>query len=119
MRKYISCDDLLDAILSLPAKMDEDGYGWLGRRGVWQMVSDFPASDVVSKHVYDQTDWERVVALTQLKQIGKGLGERMDDIVSLSKNFKDCRNELCLKCGQYKTAYLGSCDGCRWRAENG
>lgn len=80
MRKYISCDDLLDAILSLPAKMDEDGYGWLGRRGVWQMVSDFPASDVVPL-----------------------------------SDFKDCRNELCLKCGQYKTAHLGSCDGCRWK----
>ena len=27
---------------------------------------------------------------------------------------QDCRNELCLSCGQYKTAHLGSCDGCRW-----
>ena len=30
-------------------------------------------------------------------------------------DFRDCRNELCLWCGQYKTAHLGSCDGCRWR----
>lgn len=30
-------------------------------------------------------------------------------------DFRDCRNELCLRCGQYKTAHLGSCDGCRWR----
>ena len=27
----------------------------------------------------------------------------------------DLRNELCLKCGKYHTAHLGSCDGCRWR----
>ena len=27
----------------------------------------------------------------------------------------DLRNELCLKCGKYKTAHLGSCDGCRWK----
>ena len=27
----------------------------------------------------------------------------------------DIRNELCLKCGKYKTAHLGSCDGCRWK----
>lgn len=26
----------------------------------------------------------------------------------------DCRNELCLLCGKYKTAHRGSCDGCRW-----
>lgn len=27
----------------------------------------------------------------------------------------DCRNELCLKCGKYRTAHEGSCDGCRWK----
>ena len=26
----------------------------------------------------------------------------------------DLRNELCLKCGRYKYAHEGSCDGCRW-----
>lgn len=26
-----------------------------------------------------------------------------------------CRNELCLRCGAYKTKHLGSCDECRWR----
>jgi len=26
-----------------------------------------------------------------------------------------CRNELCLRCGSYKTSHLGSCDGCRWK----
>lgn len=34
------------------------------------------------------------------------------------KNFRDCRNELCLKCGEYKRKHLGACDGCRWRADN-
>lgn len=29
-------------------------------------------------------------------------------------DFRDCRNELCLRCGQYKTKHLGSCNGCRW-----
>jgi hypothetical protein len=27
----------------------------------------------------------------------------------------DLRNELCLKCGKYKTAHEGSCEGCRWK----
>ena len=39
-------------------------------------------------------------------------------VESLKADLKDCRNELCLKCGQYTTAHLGSCDGCRWR-DNG
>ena len=43
-------------------------------------LENLPAADVVSRGAYDQTDWERCVALTQLKEIGKGLGERMDDV---------------------------------------
>ena len=41
--------------------------------------------------------------------------ERMPlgDAVS-GQDFRDCCNELCLKCGQYQTKHLGSCNGCRW-----
>ena len=46
MAEYIEREALLKSILELPPKMVEQGYGWLGRRGVWQMVSDFPAADV-------------------------------------------------------------------------
>lgn len=31
------------------------------------------------------------------------------------RDLKDCRNELCLRCGDYKMAHRGACDGCRWR----
>lgn len=27
------------------------------------------------------------------------------------------RNELCQLCGKYQVAYLGACDGCRWKEE--
>lgn len=36
------------------------------------------------------------------------------NVVSAS-DFRDCRNELCLKCGDYTQKHLGACDGCRWR----
>ena len=36
------------------------------------------------------------------------------DVVSAS-DFRDCRNELCLKCGAYTQKHNGACDGCRWR----
>lgn len=39
-------------------------------------------------------------------------------IADLKSDLKDCRNELCLKCGQYRERHLGACDGCRWR-DNG
>ena len=37
--------------------------------------------------------------------------------VVLAQDFRDCRNELCLKCGQYRTKHLGSCNGCRWEGD--
>ena len=36
-------------------------------------------------------------------------------IVRLRKELKNCRNELCLKCGNYREAHNGACDGCRYR----
>jgi len=39
----------------------------------------------VSQGVVDQICWERDTALSQLEQIGKGLGSKMDDIVALLK----------------------------------
>lgn len=32
-----------------------------------------------------------------------------------SDTLRDCRNVLCLRCGKYHEAYLGACDGCRWK----
>ena len=37
------------------------------------------------------------------------------DLQIVEKDLKDCVNELCLKCGQYKQSHLGACDGCRWK----
>lgn len=32
----------------------------------------------------------------------------------LETDLRDCVNELCLQCGQYKEAHNGACDNCRW-----
>ena len=42
----------------------------------------------VSQGVVDQIRWERDTALSQLEQIGKGFGSKMDDIVALLKEQK-------------------------------
>ena len=37
-------------------------------------------------------------------------------LISESENdLHDCVNELCLKCGKYRDAHLGSCDYCRFK----
>ena len=38
-----------------------------------------------------------------------------DAYKTLEREFRDCRNELCLKCGDYKQRHLGACDGCIWK----
>ena len=40
-------------------------------------------------------------------------------IADLKNDLKDCRNELCLKCGNYKQKHLDACDGCRWENIDG
>lgn len=35
----------------------------------------------------------------------------------MPEEIETMHNELCLKCGKYKDAHLGACDGCRWRKE--
>lgn len=37
-----------------------------------------------------------------------------DAIKELYDNLMVCRNELCLRCGDYRNAHKGACDGCRW-----
>ena len=38
-----------------------------------------------------------------------------DLIEAQAKEIDALRNELCLKCGNYKLAHKGACHGCRWR----
>ena len=32
----------------------------------------------------------------------------------LKKQLHESKNELCCKCGNYREAHNGACDGCRW-----
>jgi len=41
----------------------------------------------------------------------------MSQIEAKDKELKSAKSELCLHCGRYKKAYLGQCDGCRWREQ--
>lgn len=43
-------------------------------------VTRVPAADAVARSAYSQVVWERDTALSQLAEIGKGLGEKMDDV---------------------------------------
>ena len=49
-------------------------------------------------------------------QISMHAMELISAITGTESDLKDCVNELCLKWGAYHESYLGTCDGCRWKA---
>lgn len=51
---------------------------------------------------------------TGLPVIRALMNEAADEISELQDQLNTCRNELCLRCGQYKQRHLGACEGCRW-----
>lgn len=57
---------------------------------------------------------ERMRGGTGLPVLKALLNEGADAIEELRTDLKDCRNELCLRCGQYKQRHLDACEGCRW-----
>lgn len=63
------------------------------------------------------TNEELINALRADKVLNETLRQAADAIGRLTRNLRDCRNELCLMCGNYKSR--GACGGCRWRADNG
>lgn len=67
---YIEKEDAITAVGEAIA----DGKPW------FDALLNIPTVDVVSASAYRQVIWERDVAISQLQEIGKGLGENMDDI---------------------------------------
>lgn len=44
-----------------------------------------------------------------------GYAKGCEEVKQLSSELSWCRNELCLRCGNYREKHLGACDGCRWK----
>jgi hypothetical protein len=49
------------------------------------------------------------------EEVDAVLDDYQTEDVVIGRDFRDCRNELCLKCGNYQQKHLGACDGCRWK----
>ena len=37
------------------------------------------------------------------------------NVAFMESNLRDCVNELCYRCGQYRMEHKGACDDCRWK----
>ena len=76
-----------------------------------------PTADVVSRGVLEQVMWERNLAVSQLAEIGKGLGEKMDDVVKVQSGHwinvnGDGSAFRCSVCGEISCCNAAYCNDC-------
>ena len=72
------------------------------------------ANGLIQKHIIESgtnpLDADKIVRLTM---------DNVDlkrQLAASQRRAQDARNELCQKCGRYREAHKGACDGCRWTA---
>lgn len=85
MPRYIDANDLIGRMHHFRFEDGED------RSLVYALIDMQPTADVVERSAYDQVRWERDTAIAQLASIGKGFGEKMDDVVKVVR-CKDCKH---------------------------
>ena len=94
MKGYIDKRKLWFTVIS---KYDEG----LSVEELHDVLEAIPSVDIVERERYESM--ERTVRHLSFT------------ITKMGCDLRDCRNELCLRCGEYKTKHLGSCDDCRWK----
>lgn len=71
---------------------------------------------MVSRAVFEQVMWERDIALKQLSEIGKGLGEKMDDVATVVHGYWIMHDDeilgLTCECSNCHTETMGDGNYC-------
>ena len=76
----------------------------------YKLGSDFAdavysAADMLENHASD-----RAALVAEIEKLRKQLEQANSELAAM-------RNELCFKCGNYREAHNGACNGCRWKKE--
>lgn len=85
------------------------------------LVDTAPTIEPVKTGACEQIKWERDVAIEQLKSIGKGLGEKMDDVkpVKTGKWIYDTQfhwyRSSCSECGYMRTTDIKADNWNGWK----
>lgn len=89
MAEYIEKGAIMSLIENEGRMWGED-YGYLDALGD---IEDFPAADVVPRQLYEQACAVRDIAVEQLRQIGKDVGDSMEDVVEEGEIEQEHTNE--------------------------
>ena len=49
-----------------------------------------------------------------IDELRMALAAACKELDEARKELHEAKNELCCKCGKYREAHNGACDGCRW-----
>lgn len=111
-KKYIELDDAIQVINGISS------FSFSRERTV-EMLKEIPCANVVARNFYAAAVWENEIMRSQLKDVGKSMGEKMDDVkrivrsrwvgrgvIQLSVGCKGCKN-----CGEIraKDNYCSNC----------
>ena len=50
-----------------------------------------------------------------IDELRMALASTCKELDEARKELHEAKNELCCKCGKYREAHNGACDGCRWK----
>lgn len=74
------------------------------------------------KNYHDLIGWLRFMGKMQTSvsiynQSADAIENLLKELHETKSELDAMRNELCCKCGNYREAHNGACDGCRWEKE--
>ena len=83
----------------------------------YKLGSDFAdavysAADMLENHASD-----RAALVAEIEKLRMALASACKERDEARKELHEAKNELCCKCGKYRDAHNGACDGCRWEKE--
>lgn len=104
MDEYIGRFALISAMEQKKYDAGKDGFS------IMALIGTQPAADVVPKSLYDQTAWERDLAIQQLREdYGVGLGEKKKDVAPVRHGrWEDKPNP------QWRAYDIRYCSACGW-----
>lgn len=69
-------------------------------------------AQLIDYHHMEQLVDGKMAENQRLRKINEKL---QSQLAAYQRRAQDARNELCQKCGRYRDAHKGACDGCRWK----
>ena len=76
----------------------------------YKLSADFADAVCSAADMLENYASDRAALVEEIEKLRRQLEQTKSELHAM-------RNELCCKCGKYREAHNGACDGCRWKEE--